>query len=258
MTTVGLVCVEVHFGRQKVVDCLELNLRPGHWTCVIGPNGAGKSSLLGAIAGTVPFLGSITFDGTESATLRHRTRARTVAVVPQKPIVPDDMTVHDYVLLGRNPFIARFSVEGAADLNAVEYMLRRLDLSDFANRRLATLSGGELQRAVLARALTQEAPVLLLDEPTSALDLGHSVQVLELVDELRRERSLTVLSAMHDLSLAAQFADDLVLLDHGHVVAMGPPADVLTTDLLSPVYGTAVHVVASENGPIVVPLRIRT
>jgi iron complex transport system ATP-binding protein len=257
MTTVGLVCVEVHFGRQKVVDCLELNLRPGHWTCLIGPNGAGKSSLVGAIAGTVPFLGSITFDGIESATLRHRARARTVAVVPQKPIVPDDMTVHDYVLLGRNPFIARFSLEGAADLRAVEHILHRLDLDEFTHRRLATLSGGELQRAVLARALTQEAPVLLLDEPTSALDLGHSVQVLELVDELRRERGLTVMSTMHDLSLAAQFADDLVLLNHGRVVATGTPTDVLTTERLNPVYGTSIHVVANEHGPIVLPLRKR-
>jgi iron complex transport system ATP-binding protein len=257
MTTVLLTCVEVHFGGRAVVDCLELALRPGRWTCVIGPNGAGKSSLLGAIAGTVPSLGSVTFDGVEATSLRPRARARAMAVVPQKPILPEGMTVHDYVLLGRNPFIAPFGVEGAGDLAAVDAILGRLDLHDMAQRSLETLSGGELQRAVLARALTQEAPVLLLDEPTSALDLGHGVQVLELVDELRHERRLTVLSAMHDLSLAAQFADELVLLNEGHVVAAGPPSEVLTADVLSAVYGTSVQVVIGDHGPIVVPVRAR-
>jgi iron complex transport system ATP-binding protein len=255
VSTVRLTCVEVRFDRRVVVDCLELLLSPGQWTCIIGPNGAGKSSLLGAIAGTVASLGSITFDGVEAETLRPRARARTLALVPQKPVLPEGMTVHDYVLLGRNPFIAPFAVESAVDLNAVDAILRRLDLHLMAQRRLETLSGGETQRAVLARALTQEAPVLLLDEPTSALDLGHGVQVLELVDELRRERGLTVLSAMHDLSLAAQFADELVLLDHGQVVAAGSPTDVLTADVLSAVYGTTIEVVQTDHGPLVVPLR---
>jgi iron complex transport system ATP-binding protein len=243
VSTVRLTCVEVRFDGRVVVDCLELLLTPGQWTCIIGPNGAGKSSLLGAIAGTVASLGSITFDDVEAATLRPRARARTLALVPQKPVLPEGMTVHDYVLLGRNPFIAPFAVESAIDLTAVDAILHRLDLHSMAQRRLETLSGGETQRAVLARALTQEAPVLLLDEPTSALDLGHGVQVL------------TVLSAMHDLSLAAQFADELVLLDHGQVVAAGSPTDVLTADVLSAVYGTTIEVVQTDHGPLVVPLR---
>jgi iron complex transport system ATP-binding protein len=255
--TIQLTCVEVRFGAKTVVDCLGLTLQPGQWTCVIGPNGAGKSSLLGAVAGTVPALGAIAFDGVDVATMKPRLRARTLAFVPQKPLLPDGMTVHDYVLLGRNPFIAPFGVESATDLLAVDAVLGRLDLRDFTRRSLETLSGGEMQRVVLARALAQEAPVLLLDEPTSALDLGHGVQVLELVDELRRERGLTVLSAMHDLSLAAQFADELVLLDHGQVVATGAPADVLTAEVLSQVYGAEIEVIATDHGPLVVPLRSR-
>ena len=255
MTAIDLVCVEVRFEARAVVDCIELTLKPGHWTCVIGPNGAGKSSLLGAIAGVVPYLGSIEFDGSPSAALRPRQRARTVALVPQQPEVPFDMTVMDYVLLGRTAFIKRFGVESSTDLAAASDLIDRLDLNDMTDRSLGTLSGGELQRAVLARALAQEAPVLLLDEPTSALDLGHAVQVLELVDELRRERNLTVLSAMHDLSLAAQFADELVLMQHGQVLAQGSPADVCTAHVLSQVYGTSIDVLETDHGPVVVPRR---
>jgi iron complex transport system ATP-binding protein len=257
MTSIDLLCVEVHFGPRAVVDCLELALKPGHWTCVIGPNGAGKSSLLGAIAGVVPYLGSITFDSTPAAALKPRQRARTVALVPQQPEVPTDMPVIDYVLLGRTAHIKRFGIETAADIDAAHFLLHRLDLADMAHRSLGTLSGGELQRAVLARALAQEAPVLLLDEPTSALDLGHAVQVLELVDELRRERDLTVLSAMHDLSLAAQFADELVLMQHGKMLAQGSPTDVCTAAVLSQVYGASIDVLETADGPVVVPRRAR-
>ena len=135
--------------------------------------------------------------------------------MPQRPLLPPDMTVSDYVLLGRTPHIGYLRVETDADRSICAGLIGQLGLSDLAGRELRTLSGGELQRLVLARALAQQAPVLLLDEPTSALDLGRRVDALELVDELRRERSLTVLSAVHDLTLAGQFADRLLLLDRG-------------------------------------------
>src|SRR3712207_5983642 len=138
------------------------------------------------------------------------------------------MAVLDYVMLGRTPHISPLGRESAADLAVVDSVLRRLELLPFAGRMLSTLSGGERQRAFLARALAQEAPLLLLDEPTSALDIGHQQDVLELVDELRRDSALTVLATMHDLSVAGEYADRLVLMAGGRVVAAGPPREVLT------------------------------
>jgi iron complex transport system ATP-binding protein len=166
------------------------------------------------------------------------------------------MPVSSYVLMGRTPYIPYFGVESAHDLAVVDEVLARMELRDLASRPLGELSGGELQRAVLARALAQEAPVLLLDEPTSSLDIGHQHQVLELVDALRRERGLTIVSAMHDLTLAAQFADRLVLLADGRSVAEGDARSVLTEDVLARHYpGASVKVLVDGEDIVVVPTR---
>jgi iron complex transport system ATP-binding protein len=186
----------------------------------------------------------------------YRRRAWTVAGVPQRPERPAGMRVVDYVLLGRSPYVPYLGMEGRSDLAVAEAQLERLELVSFADRPVTTLSGGEFQRAVLARALAQQAPVLLLDEPTSSLDLGHAQQVLELVDELRRERGLTVVSALHDLNLAGQFSDELLLLVDGRVVARGPAVEVLTAELIAAHYGANVTVIHDEvAGPVLVPRR---
>ncbi len=205
------------------MDALTEQVASGEWIGLIGPNGAGKSSVLRAIAGLLDHEGRIVVDGRPTSELRRRDLARAVAYVPQQPVLPSDMTVVDYVLLGRTAYIGYFGVEGRRDRAICADLVERLELSAFAGRRLGTLSGGELQRLVLARALAQEAPILLLDEPTSALDIGHQQQALELVDRLRRDHGLTVLSAMHDLTLASQFADRLLLLQRGVVVAGARP-----------------------------------
>jgi len=164
------------------------------------------------------------------------------------------MTVVEYVLLGRTPHVGYYGSETGRDRDALAAALSRLDLTELAGRRLVTLSGGERQRAVIARALAQEAPLLLLDEPTASLDVGRGQQALELVDELRRDRGLTVLSAMHDLTLAAQYADRLLLLDGGRVVAGGTAAEVLRPELIAKHYGAQVRVI--DNGVFaVVPSR---
>ena len=165
------------------------------------------------------------------------------------------MAVLDYVLLGRTPYIPPLGRESAADLAAAHDVLDRLDLTGFAARRLETLSGGERQRVFLARALAQGATVLLLDEPTSALDIGHQQDVLELVDQLRRESGLTVLASMHDLTTAGEYADRIVLLADGRVVAAGVPAEVLTEVLLAEHYRVRVRVIPGDHGPLVVPVR---
>jgi iron complex transport system ATP-binding protein len=178
-----------------------------------------------------------------------------IAYVPQSPELPPDMMVSDYVLLGRSPHIGYFGVEKPYDRRICADLLERLDLGPMADRHLATLSGGELQRLVLARALAQEAPVLLLDEPTSALDLGRRVDALEIIDALRAEHKLTVLSAMHDLTLAGQFADRLVLLSGGEVVASGTPPEVLDEVLLTEHFGLHVQVMRTPDGELIVAPR---
>jgi iron complex transport system ATP-binding protein len=245
----------VHHDRRNVIGPVSFTVADGSWLGLLGPNGSGKTTMLRAAAGLVPYRGSILLDGAEVKTMTKRQRAQRVALVPQLPTVPEDMTVAEYVLLGRTSYVPTFGRESAADHAATDAALRRLDLAALAARRLATISGGELQRAVLARALVQEAPVLLLDEPTASLDLGHVQQVLELVDDLRRDHTLTVVAAMHDLTLAAQFADDVVLLDHGRAVRSGAPADVLDASTIADVYGARVQVTDVGGRPVVTPIR---
>ena len=259
MTSLSFIDVKVEYERSIAVQPFSDTVRPGEWLCLIGPNGAGKSSLLRSVAGLVKYSGQILIDGVPLDLRSTRRRASLVAHVPQSPAIPDDMTAFEYVLLGRNPYVSYFGQESSADRDLVRNVLDRLDVAAFADRRLGTLSGGERQRIVIARALAQEAPVLLLDEPTSALDIGHQQQALELVDRLRREHGLTVVSAMHDLTLAGLYADRLSLLHQGHVVASGSAAHVLRPDILSEFYGVSVSVHHEPDGTVVVvPRRTST
>jgi cobalamin transport system ATP-binding protein len=256
VSALALRSLSVVLGGAQILDGVNGSVEAGEWVTVIGPNGAGKSTLLRAVAGLVPRRGVLEIGGDEGSTLARRELARRVALVPQLPSLPPQMTVAEYVLLGRTPHLGYLGREGVHDLEVADAALNRLDLVGLAARRLGTLSGGERQRAVLARALAQEAPVLLLDEPTNALDVGRGQQALELVDALRREGGLTVLAAMHDLTLAGQYADRLLLLDGGRVVATGGVRDVLTDELIARHYGASVRVLHDEEGGLVVlPVR---
>jgi len=246
------VCVR--FGATAAVRELSFAAGAGEWVALIGPNGAGKTSALRALAGLVSFEGAIALGGRDARRLGRREVARLVAFVPQKPETPHELTVGEYVLLGRTPYISPLGGERRSDREAAGRALRRLDLESFAERRLGSLSGGELQRTVLARALAQEAPVLLLDEPTTSLDLGRQQLVLELVDSLRGD-GLTVVSTMHDLTLAGQFADRLLLLDQGAVAAEGSAAEVLSQGNLAAHYGANVRVLEEDGAVFVVPVR---
>ncbi len=244
--------LRVTFGEKPALDGVSLRVATGEWVGLIGPNGAGKTTLLRAIAQMTPATGQVVIDGHAGKDLSQRRLARLIAFLPQHPVLPPDMTGEEYVLLGRNPHIGYFGVESPADRKVCLDLLDRLALSHMADRRLATMSGGEAQRLVLARALAQEAPILLLDEPTSALDLGRRIEALELIDELRRERSLTVLSAIHDLTLAGQFAERLVLLSGGRIAADGVPSAVLRAGLLGPHFGAEIGVISTPDGELVV------
>ncbi len=244
-----LSCSDVRlcFRRLEVLCGVDLNLGGGEWLGIIGPNGAGKSTLLRAVAGLVDHSGTIELGG------GHKPGAADVALVPQFPMMPKGMTVAEYVLLGRTAHLGWLAHESKSDRRIVSRVLQRLDITAFASRFVSTLSGGEAQQVVVARALAQQCPLLLLDEPTSALDLGHQVSVLELVDDLRRTDGLSVLSAMHDLSAAARFADRLILIDRGRIVAQGSPVEVLNPDLLSEVYSTPLTVQSIDDELVVIP-----
>ena len=235
------------FRETEALRGVDLRLGEGEWLGLIGPNGAGKSTLLRAIADLVPH------DGTVALGCGRRPGGTDVALVSQNPILPEGMTVAEYALLGRSPHLGWLATESRRDRRIVASVLDRLDLQSFAARPVSHLSGGETQRVVLARALVQQAPILLLDEPTSALDLGHRAAVLELIDELRRHDGISVIAAMHDLGTAARFADRLALIDRGRIVADGPPHSVLAPGRLSDVYATPLSVHTVDGEIVVLP-----
>jgi iron complex transport system ATP-binding protein len=249
--------MSVTLGGRTVVRELSLQIGAGEWVGLIGPNGAGKTTILRTLAGLIPFRGQVELAGRSLARRTRREIARQVAFVSQRPEMPSQLSVAEYVLLGRTPHIGPLSSESRADRLCAQRAIARLQLRAFATRSVGSLSGGERQRVVLARALAQEPSLLLLDEPTSALDLGHGQQALELVDSLRREEGLTVLSAMHDLSLAGQYADRLLLLHRGEVVACGAAREVLCEQTIRARYGANVRVVHHDGEVFVLPHRER-
>jgi iron complex transport system ATP-binding protein len=247
----------VVLGGVTVLAAVSARVESGGWLGLVGPNGAGKSTLARAVAGLVPYEGRIRIAGREHPASDWRGRARSVAYVPQRPVLPPSMNVTDYILLGRSAHHSYLGAETPHDRRVAANVINRLALTEFCGRRLGELSGGEAQRAVMARALVQEAPVLVLDEPTTSLDLGHSQLVLELADELRREKGISVVCAIHDLTLAAQFAENLLVLSQGHAVASGVPAEVLTEANIRRFFGAEVEVLASSSGPAITPVRRR-
>lgn len=255
--TAALWCRDLHVARDRtpVLHGIDLTVDAGSWVSLVGPNGSGKTTLLFALAGLIPARGEVEVDGLVPRRAGRRRVSRTVAMMPQRPVVPEGVTARELIRLGRTPHIPRFSVESERDHVVVDHVIDRLDLHDLADRTATTLSGGELQRVVLGRSLAQEPRVLLLDEPTSALDIGHQQQVLELVDSMRRENGLTVVAAMHDLTSAAHYGERLVLLDRGRVVADGPPEEVLTVERVAQVYDARVEVLDRPDGRAVLPLR---
>jgi iron complex transport system ATP-binding protein len=257
---VGVSCrgVEVGFDGAAVVRGIDLEVAAGGWLGIIGPNGAGKTTLLRALAGLVEHSGVVTVgaDTVSGGVVSPRSRARLVGFVPQDPVVPPGLGVLDYVMLGRAPHQAFGFAATSEDQLLVWAVLQRLELEDFAGRSVDTLSGGERQRVVVARALAQESPVLLLDEPTSSLDVGHQIEVLELLDEIRVERGLTVVTTMHDLDLAAQFAETVALVADGVVAAVGDVTTVMTEAILTRWFGAHVAV-DTVDGEIRIKVRRR-
>jgi iron complex transport system ATP-binding protein len=256
VSDISLRGVSVAYEGAPAVDGLDLEVAEGEWLSLIGPNGAGKTSVLRAIAKLVPFTGEVRIGGRSVMAIGRRELARQVSMLVQEPEMPAGMTVAHYVLLGRSAHLGYLGKENDRDRRIVAETLERLALEGLSARPLDRLSGGERQRVAIARALAQEAPVLLIDEPTTSLDVGRQQSVLELIDELRRDRALTVISAMHDLTLAGQYADRLALLVGGRLAGVGSAAEILTESVIAEHYRARVMVVdMNGSGHAVVPVR---
>lgn len=226
------------YGATPILDGVSLELRAGELVALLGPNGSGKSTLVRVLAGTLaPSHGEVRLQGRLLGTLSRKDIAARLAVVPQDSQPALGFTVAEVVAMGRAPHQSGLMLGSDADHRAVDEALRRCELSELAHRPVHALSGGERQRVALARALAQAPRVLLLDEPGSHLDLRHAVALYRLLRALTRDEGLACLAVVHDLAAAARWADRVVVLERGRVVANGPPADVLTAELLSAVFG---------------------
>jgi iron complex transport system ATP-binding protein len=241
----------VDLGTRRVLDGIDLSLEPGRLTALIGPNGAGKTTLLRAMAGlAMPRAGEVVLNGTSVARLRASERARAIAYLPQGGAVAWPLRVASVVALGRLPYGERPDDLPPLSREAVATALRSVGLQGFEDRPATSLSGGERARMLLARALATQAPVLLADEPVGALDPRHQLVVLDVLKAHARAGA-TVVAILHDLTLAARFADEIVLLEQGKIVASGPPAAALTEARLAASFGIRARV-AEEEGRLLV------
>lgn len=248
--------LSVDIGTRRIVHDVHIAVPDSHFVGLLGPNGSGKSTILKAIyRARRPAAGQVLLDGADLLAMPPKEAARRVAVVAQETTVEFDFTVYEMVMIGRTPHKRAFERDNDRDRAAAAEALERVGCEHLAARSFHTLSGGEKQRVLIARALTQGADHLILDEPTNHLDIRYQIEVLELVAGLE----VTVLAAMHDLSLAAMFCDTVYLLTDGRVVAGGQPQTAITTETVRHVYGADVLVVAHpESGtPHLIPRRNR-
>ena len=248
--------LRVGYEQRVVCEGVDLRIERGSYTAIIGPNACGKSTLLRSMARVLPAMsGSVLLDGTDIRTVPTRRLATRLGLLPQTSLAPDGIRVADLVARGRYPHQGMFDRWSATDEAAVVAALEATGTADLAGRLVDELSGGQRQRVWVAMALAQETPVLLLDEPTTFLDITHQYGLLELFERLRSELDRTVVVVLHDLNQAARFADHLVVMRDGAVVAAGPPGEVLTAELVEEVYDLPCRVMPDpETGaPLVIP-----
>jgi iron complex transport system ATP-binding protein len=253
MTLLAVENLTVRRGPCPVVDRISAEIGTGELVGLIGPNGAGKTTLIRAALGLIPAAaGTVALGGTPIARLSPRERALRAAYLPQDREIAWPVRVETLVGLGRTPHLPPGRASGPADHAAVEAALARMDLLAFRDRPATALSGGERARALIARALAQEAPLLLADEPASGLDPAHQLQLMAALRDLAAS-GRGVLVSLHDLGLAARWCARLILMNRGRLVADGPPEAVLTSDRLAAVYGITAHIARDAHGPLVLP-----
>ena len=247
--------LSVYYGARQILHEVSLDVPSGEVLALIGPNGAGKSTLIRAVSGVIPYQGQVRTNGDDFMSLSPIQRAKYIATVPQAVALPPAYTVWETVLFGRTPYLGFLGQPSLKDEEIARQSLQRVSALPFADRRVGELSGGEQQRILLARALCQSTPILLLDEPTAHLDLQYQVSLLEFVHELAHQDKLAVLVALHDLNLAAHYADRIALMVAGEIKAEGKPEEVLRPELIREAYCLPVQVVKHPflDIPLVLP-----
>ncbi|MCD6576908.1 MAG: ABC transporter ATP-binding protein [Anaerolineaceae bacterium] len=242
------------YDQSTVISNIHFNLQEGQLLAVIGPNGSGKTTLIRAISQVLPFIkGQLHINGTDLFQTNENRRARLMSVVPQSTYVPPSFLVQEVVLMGRTPYMNWNGKASPQDKRFVREAMEQTNVEKFKNQMCGELSAGERQRVILARALAQNTPVLLMDEPTSHLDLRYQVEFLELTRKLGRDRGKTVLVAMHDLNLAARFGDLILAMESGKTAAFGSVKEILQPDTLSAIYGLPIDIFQSpENKHILI------
>lgn len=251
---INVQSLDFSYGKNRIFSDLSLPLAHQRFTALLGPNGSGKTTLLKLILGLlVPGGGCITFQGRSLDGLTPRERASLMAYVPQAFENTYDFTVEETVLMGRYPHIRGWHRESRQDRMIVKRALDRLEIAHLASRSVNTLSGGEKQRALIARAFAQETPLILLDEPTAFLDLKHQLGIMEIIGDIGREKNKRVIAVIHDLNLALNYADYAVLLKEGRVISRGVSERIITPRLIREVYDVTAAVVPHDNGKSVIP-----
>lgn len=247
----------VSYGSEPVLHGLDYAVEPGLISAIIGANGCGKSTLLRALARVVsPADGSVLLDGAELHARPAKAVARIIGLLPQSPLVPEGVSVHDLVRRGRHPHLSLLQRWNSDDTAAVREALILTGMEELADRPVDELSGGQRQRAWIAMALAQDPKILLLDEPTTYLDIAHQVEVLDLLTDINRARGTTVVMVLHDLNLAARYADRLVAVVDGRIHSVGSPRDVVTREYVREVIGLRSQIIQDpvSGAPIVVPM----
>ena len=249
--------VHLSYGDKPILVGVDLEVSQGEVLGLVGPNGSGKSTFLRIAAGTLaPQRGRVLLGGEDMAMLKPKDRAKLVAVVQQSPAAPPGFTAMDLALMGRNPHLRLLQWESQSDYDTCRRVMELTETWEFADRQVSTLSGGELQRVFMARALAQETPALLLDEPTAHLDISYQTATLDIINRVRKQSDLTVIVAMHDLTLAAQYCDRIAVLYEGSVLACGEPSETLNEEVVSKAFGAPVHIIPhpSTGTPVVLPV----
>jgi iron complex transport system ATP-binding protein len=255
--TLAVEGITLGYGDRTVIDGLDLAIAPGKITAIVGSNGCGKSTLLRAMARLLrPEHGAVMLDGADVRSLATKAVARVVGLLPQSPIAPEGIAVADLVGRGRHPHQKTLARWSARDYEVVADALEATGIADLADRSVDELSGGQRQRVWIAMALAQETDILLLDEPTTFLDVAHQVEVLDLLTDLSLSRGTTIVMVLHDLNLAARYADELIAMKGGRVHAVGAPDRIMTSELVEAVFGMANRVDAdpATGKPMVTPM----